>query len=133
MERTPAGPRLWPGARRFELSTVTHTALCGLVAAIRWREAIGFEAGHARAMELAARLRVAVDAVDGVAHVPVDAPSPLVALEINGMTAVEAVQRLERIGIIVRSIPGTEITRASVGLWNDETDVDRLVAALAAL
>lgn len=132
-QKTPDGPRLWPGARRFELSTVTHTALAGLVAAIRWREEIGFEAGHARAMELAGVLRERVAALPNVRDIPVDAPSPLVALEIDGHSAVAAVAALERQGIIVRSIPGTEITRVSVGFWNDEADIDRLVDALGAL
>lgn len=132
-QKTPDGPRLWPGARRFELSTVTHTALAGLVAAIRWREEAGFEAGHARAMELAGVLRERVAALSNARAIDVDAPSPLVALEIDGRTAVAAVAALERQGIIVRSIPGTEITRVSVGFWNDEGDIDRLVDALRAL
>jgi L-cysteine/cystine lyase len=133
MERLPSGPRLWPGARRFELSTVTHTALAGLVAAIAWREEIGFAAGHARSMELADLLRAQVADLPNVEAIAVDRPSPLVALHIAGRSAVDAVAELERQDIIVRSIPGTEITRVSVGLWNDEGDVDRLVVALAAL
>jgi L-cysteine/cystine lyase len=32
--------------------------------------------------------------------------------------------------VIVRNIPGTPWLRASVGAWNDEDDLDRLLAAL---
>ncbi len=133
MERLPSGPRLWPGARRFELSTVTHTALAGLVAAIGWREEIGFVEGHTRAMELAGVLRAQVAELPNVEAIDVDHPSPLVALQIAGHTAVAAVAALEAQDIIVRSIPGTDITRVSVGLWNDAGDIERLVGALAAL
>lgn len=133
MEKHPDGPRPWPGARRFEPGTVTLTALAGLVAAIEWREGIGFVAGWERAMELAAELRARLDELDGVRQIPVDAASPLVALRVDGRVAEDVVADLDRRGIIVRTIPGTGLVRASVGFWNDEADLDRLVAALAEL
>ncbi|MGA0121501.1 MAG: aminotransferase class V-fold PLP-dependent enzyme [Gaiellales bacterium] len=134
MEKTPQGPRMWPGARRFEPGTVTHTALVGLTAAIAWREGFGVEAGHADAMRLAGHLRERLAAELPRCRVAeVDAPSPFVAFETDGMTAVEVVRRLEAQEVVVRSLPGTELTRVSVGPWNDAGDVDRLVAALAAL
>lgn len=34
-------------------------------------------------------------------------------------------------GVIVRDLPGTDLVRASVGAWNDEQDLDRLLAVLA--
>lgn len=132
MEKHPDGPRPWSGARRFEPGTVTMTALAGLIAAIEWREGIGFADGHARAMELAAELRSRVEAIAGVEHIPVDAPSPLVALRVADRSAEDVVATLDREGIIVRTIPGTGIVRVSVGFWNDEGDLDRLCAALAA-
>jgi L-cysteine/cystine lyase len=33
-------------------------------------------------------------------------------------------------GVVVRDIPGTPWLRASVGAWNDEHDLDRLLGAL---
>jgi L-cysteine/cystine lyase len=41
------------------------------------------------------------------------------------------VARLAEAGVIVRDLPGRGLVRASVGWWNDEGDLDRLVAALA--
>jgi len=32
--------------------------------------------------------------------------------------------------VILRNIPGTPWLRASVGAWNDENDLDRLLVAL---
>lgn len=34
-------------------------------------------------------------------------------------------------GLIVRDLPGTGLVRASVGAWNDASDLDRLLSALA--
>ena len=39
-------------------------------------------------------------------------------------------ERLAEAGIIVRNIPGRPWLRASVGAWNDEQDLDRLLATL---
>ena len=39
--------------------------------------------------------------------------------------------RLAEHGVIVRNIPGRPWLRASVGAWNDEEDLDRLMSALA--
>jgi L-cysteine/cystine lyase len=33
-------------------------------------------------------------------------------------------------GVLIRSLPGTSYLRASVGAWNDEGDLDRLLSAL---
>lgn len=38
--------------------------------------------------------------------------------------------RLADQGVIVRHLPGTPYVRASVGAWNDESDIERLLAAL---
>jgi selenocysteine lyase/cysteine desulfurase len=40
--------------------------------------------------------------------------------------------RLAESGVIVRNIPGRPWLRASVGAWNDEHDLDRLVETLCA-
>jgi L-cysteine/cystine lyase len=39
--------------------------------------------------------------------------------------------RLAAVGVLIRNLPGTPYLRASVGAWNDEADLDRLLAALA--
>ena len=38
--------------------------------------------------------------------------------------------RLAAAGVIVRHLPGTPYVRASVGAWNDEDDLERLLSAL---
>jgi selenocysteine lyase/cysteine desulfurase len=39
-------------------------------------------------------------------------------------------ERLAAAGVIVRSLPGHPLLRASVGAWNDEADIERLLDAL---
>jgi L-cysteine/cystine lyase len=41
-----------------------------------------------------------------------------------------AVERLAAAGVVVRSLPGEQLVRASFGGWSDTGDVDRLLAAL---
>ncbi len=42
----------------------------------------------------------------------------------------ETVARLYEQGVLVRELPHTDYVRASVGWWNDESDLERLVAGL---
>ena len=38
--------------------------------------------------------------------------------------------QLAQHGVLIRNLPGTPYVRASVGAWNDESDLERLLAAL---
>jgi L-cysteine/cystine lyase len=38
--------------------------------------------------------------------------------------------RLAASNIAIRNLPGRSLLRASVGAWNDESDLDRLLGAL---
>jgi selenocysteine lyase/cysteine desulfurase len=60
----------------------------------------------------------------------------MVSFGVRGASAADVATRLEREGVLVRSIPrvdGAEWVRASIGFWNDDGDVDRLVSAVRAL
>ena len=46
--------------------------------------------------------------------------------------AATAAAALAEQGVIVRELPGTGLLRASVGWWNDGSDLERLVEGLAA-
>lgn len=39
-------------------------------------------------------------------------------------------ERLSGVGVVVRDLPGRGLLRASVGAWNDEEDIERLLAGL---
>jgi L-cysteine/cystine lyase len=40
------------------------------------------------------------------------------------------VARLSEAGVVVRFLPGRGLVRASVGAWNDESDLERLLAGI---
>ena len=40
--------------------------------------------------------------------------------------------RLAAAGVVIRDLPGRNLLRASVGAWNDESDLERLLSALSA-
>jgi L-cysteine/cystine lyase len=127
-----AAARLWPNARRFDAGTVSIGALAGIAAAVDWRGAIGWPEGFERAADLAERLRGDLASRDGVRVVPADGRGTLVTFALDGQDPVALGAQLEEQGVLVRSLPGTDLLRASVGFWNDDADLDRLLAALDA-
>jgi selenocysteine lyase/cysteine desulfurase len=119
--------QLHDDARRFDtMSLSAETTACAL-AAIGVLQLAGWAAVHEHARTLAARLaemlveRGRQPAPRGdTTLVSFPSPDPL------GERALLA----ER-GVIVRNIPDRPWLRASVGAWNDEHDLERLVESLA--
>ncbi len=131
-KRGPAGVSEWTTARRLDTSTLGMTSLAGVVAALEWQQA-SWDPAHAAG--LADRLRARLRETSGVRLIEARTPSQLVSFLIEregeGEGADAVVHRLEAEKILVRSIPDLGCVRASVGFWNDEGDVDRLVRAVA--
>lgn len=122
----------WTSARRLDASTIGMTSLAGLVASLEWHGARRAEGGYAYAAALAATLRERLAGLADVTVAKAASPSQLISFSVRDEPASAVARRLEAAGILVRSIPGFEWVRASVGLWNDAADVERLVAALGA-
>ena len=89
-------------------------------------ETPGFDAIFERAADLAERFATAL--ADAGHTVAPRGRSTLVAFEYPEPEA--ARQRLAEAGVAVRNLPGHPYLRASVGAWNDESDLERLLAAL---
>lgn len=115
------------GARRFDPVFTPATSLAGLEAALVELPDGRFE----RARELTERCR-ALLAEQGYDVVTEEGQATLVSFRWPGDTAAAAAQLYER-GVVVRELPGTGLLRASVGWWNDGSDLERLVEGLAAL
>lgn len=129
--RSPDGVRDWTTARRLDATTLSMTSMAGAVAALGWHQAQVEQGALASAAALAQVLRGGLARVPGVRLVLVAQPSPLVSFAVEGQKPAAVAVRLEEEGILVRFIPGFEVVRVSVGFWNDEGDVQRLLAALA--
>jgi len=110
-----------PDAGRFDAGWIPPAALAGWEAALDsapdWR--------FARAREVADLCRRLVAG----RHEVVTAPSQgtLVTFRPDA-EAGEVVARLAAKGVVVRELPGTGWVRASCGYWNDEGDLERLLA-----
>ncbi len=119
-----AGP--WADARALDAPALANEALVGALAAHDVLEACGWPAVHARAAGLAAAF---AERLRGTGReVAPRGDSTLVSWKQPDPEAAAA--RLALAGITIRPLPGTPYLRASIGAWNDETDLERLVVAL---
>jgi selenocysteine lyase/cysteine desulfurase len=113
-------------ARRFDtMSLNAETTACAL-AAIRLLESAGWAAVHQHARSLAEHLTELL-----IEHGR--QPAPRGASTLVSFTSPDPVEEramLAERGVIVRNIPDRPWLRASVGAWNDEHDLERLVEAL---
>jgi L-cysteine/cystine lyase len=114
-------------ARRFDSAFTPVVSLAGLEAALGELPDGRFE--RARALTERCRSLLVAQGYD-VATEPDQ--STLVSFRFAGDTA-EAAAALHRRGVVLRELPGTGLLRVSVGWWNDGSDLERLVEALAAI
>ena len=115
-----------PGARRFDPAFTPSTSLAGLEAALADLPPGRFE----RARELSERCRDLLLS-EGYEVVTEPGQATLVSFRVPGDPAETAAALYER-GVILRDLPTAGTLRASVGWWNDGSDLERLVEALAA-
>jgi L-cysteine/cystine lyase len=114
-----------PGAPRFDPGFMPAVSLAGLEAALTAPPEGRFE----RARELADRC-CALLAEVGLEVATEPGQGTLVSFRPKAAPA-ETVADLYRRGVVVRELPHTDLVRASVGWWNDESDLDRLVEGVA--
>jgi selenocysteine lyase/cysteine desulfurase len=105
---------------------ISREAAAFSLGALRVLEAAGWHAVHRRAAALAAELAERLQ--DAGRRVVPRAATTLVSFE--DPDPPETRTRLAEAGVAVRDLPGTPLLRASVGAWNDESDLERLLAAL---
>ncbi len=113
-------------ARRFDAPSLSAEALACSLASAELLEAFGWPAVWERARTLAARLADML-AERGREPLPRGA-STLVSFHSPDAEAERA--ELAEQGVLIRNIPGRGCLRASVGAWNDEGDLERLLGAL---
>ena len=113
-------------AARLSVTHLAPSMLAGLLAAVEDVPDWGFE----HAAEMVARCRRAL--VDAGADVRTEAgQGTLISFRVPGDPP-EVVKRAEAAGVVIRHLPDGWL-RASVGWWNDDSDVERLAAFVRAL
>ena len=113
-------------ARRFEVATVYKPALAGMLASLRWLEGLGYAAIYERIQSLTAHCRATLSAIPGVTVYTPAAQAGLTSFNIDGVDPVQASARLGELGVLVRSVSGPALLRASTSFYNDESDVEKL-------
>jgi selenocysteine lyase/cysteine desulfurase len=118
---------LHPDARRHDSPAISAETTAASVAALDVLDEAGWDAVYERSRTLAA---VLADRLRERGHVvaPRD-DTTLVSWQDDDPEATR--DRLAAAGIVVRNLPGTPYIRASVGAWNDERDLERLLDAAA--
>jgi L-cysteine/cystine lyase len=120
--------RLHEDARRFETLALSAEALATALAAIEALEGAGWAVVHERALALAASL---IDRLGAIGREVVTPRGPTTLVSFSSPDPEAERGALAELGVVLRDIPGTSWLRASVGAWNDERDLDRLLANLA--
>ncbi len=112
------------GAARFDPVFTPASSLLGLEAALAGLPAGRFD--RARTLTEHCRSLLAAAGRDVVTQ---EAQATLVAFR-GRADAAETVAALHERGVVIRDLPASGLLRASIGWWNDERDLERLVEAL---
>jgi L-cysteine/cystine lyase len=119
---------VYPDARTHDSPALSAEASAGAVAGHEVLAAAGWDQVHERAIGLAATLAERLRQAGRTVAPRGD--TTLVSWEDADPEGTR--DRLGNAGVLVRNLPGTPYLRASVGAWNDEADLSRLLEALAA-
>jgi L-cysteine/cystine lyase len=116
-------------ARRHDTPLRDLSIVAAAVSAFDVLAEAGFGELQERAAALAAQLATALR--DAGHEVVARGPSTLVSWQAPDDDAAAATAtRLQEAGVTIRNLPGTGRLRASVGAWNDEDDLQRLLTAI---
>ena len=125
--------RLHRSVRRFEVGSVNIPAITGLGASIHWlQQEVGLDWAYDRIRSLGQLTRRELAAIPGVTVLTPDRAAGLVSFRLEGVRPELLVEILAGQGIIIRSISELACVRASLGFFNTEEEVEKLVRAVAA-
>lgn len=118
--------RLYEDGRRLDALSLSAETLACALSATRTLQAQGWPQVHERARSLSAQL---VEMLKGAGREVLEGSAgTLIAFGSEDPSRER--EALTRQGVVLRDIPGRPWLRASVGAWNDERDLTRLVDAL---
>jgi L-cysteine/cystine lyase len=121
-------PALWPDARRLGTGFPVPHHVEWAHASLDVLEEAGFERVYERAIAQAERLAGLLRG-RGVTVAP-RGDSTLVSFEVPDPPAFT--ERAAAEGVVVRGIPGRALARASVGAWNSDEEIERVVGLVVA-
>ena len=128
--------KTWDSARAFETSNWHRPSVVGMARSIGWLSMfVGWSWIHERGPALAAWMADRLAAIDGVELVtPRGAMATLVTFRIRGWDPEPALDELSaRVFVVARTVPTIAALRLSVGAWNSEEELERLLEAIELL
>lgn len=120
------GAAPWDDARALDAISTPAEVSVAAVTAMDLLDDAGWDAVHGRAADLAASLADRLPTTGRT--VASRGRTTLVAW--SEADPVGTRDRLAAAGVVVRDLPGTDLLRASVGAWNADADLDRLLDVL---
>ena len=116
----------WPNARAWDAPVLATESSRYVLASLDVLEDAGWDKVHTLGVELAARLASKLEEAGHPVRPRGD--TTLVSWECEDAPVVN--EQAREAGVLIRSLPGHDLLRASVGAWNDESDLERLLAVL---
>jgi L-cysteine/cystine lyase len=120
------------GGRRLEISTQAEILIPGWLASLRWLDELGWPSIYERVLTAAAGARERLQVIPDVEVItPEHRQAGLVTFTVPGVPPEAADERLFSLGVTARWLPAPAALRVATGFFTDESDLDRLAAAVA--
>ena len=116
----------WPDGRAWDTPVLSVETSRYALTSLEVLGETGWNEVHTRAVELAARFASMLEEAGHTVRPRGD--TTLVSWEHDDPAT--ANDRAREAGVLIRNLPGHDLLRASVGAWNDEADLERLLAVL---
>ncbi len=117
-----------PGAAKYETGTIPNALAAVAYESLQYIDRIGIAAIRSHARPLTDRLQRELPAKGYRPVTPPGTETPIVAFEVSDVDAVQ--RKLTAANIAATVIPEEKRLRLSVSVFNDDADIDRVIAGL---
>jgi len=120
-------------AQRYEVSTRALPVIQGGTAAVKWlTEEVGLEYIYDKSEKLYKKLWVGLNEIDGVELISGENQSSLLSFRVKEIVSSDVSKKLIEWNIFTRTVEVIEPSsiRVSLGFWNRESDVDKILEAV---
>jgi len=120
-------------AQRYEVSTRALPVIQGGAAAVKWlTEEVGLKYIYVKSEKLYRKLWKGLKETDGVELISGENQSSLLSFRVKGMVSGDVSKKLKELNIFTRTVGVIDPApvRVSLGFWNRESDVDKIVEAV---
>ena len=119
------------GASRYEISTVSHLGCVCQHQALQYIQSLGIERIRTHAQSLLTHLIKELPAAGYQTITPAGTESPIVSFRVKNVAGTRAKLKKSNVVVTLSGTEGNGFMRVSVSVFNNQSDVNRLVEALA--